>query len=235
MNYRRMFVVAALVLATFAVQAQGFGLRAGFDMRNINGKDYNGDKLEMSLVPRFHVGVVYEIPVAPEFYFQTGLFFATKGAKTTELDMGMTNLITNKQAPESIAVEHGLSSLEIEYNLGYIELPLNLLYKSALGNGFILLGFGPYIGYGITGKVKTGETSEKVEWTNEYSGYTHNKFKPLDFGANLFFGYELSNKLSFQLNTQLGLAKINATNTLLTNDEASWKNTGFGISVGYRF
>ena len=40
-------------------------------------------------------------------------------------------------------------------NLSYIEIPVNLLYKPVVGNGKLLLGFGPYIAYGIGGKYKT--------------------------------------------------------------------------------
>jgi hypothetical protein len=59
--------------------------------------------------------------------------------------------------------------------------------------------------------------------------------KPVDAGANLLFGYEFSNKLSFQVNAQLGLTKINPQYDGVTNDKRSAKNTGFGLSAGYRF
>jgi hypothetical protein len=33
--------------------------------------------------------------------------------------------------------------------------------------------------------------------------------RPMDAGANMLVGYEFGNRVSFQLNTQLGLTKIN--------------------------
>lgn len=60
-------------------------------------------------------------------------------------------------------------------------------------------------------------------------------FKAFDAGANVFAGYEMANRIFFQLNTQLGLLKINPEDKRITNDETSIKNTGFGISLGYRF
>jgi hypothetical protein len=57
----------------------------------------------------------------------------------------------------------------------------------------------------------------------------------LDAGANLLAGYEFSNRISFQLNAQLGLAKINSKYENSPNAKTSAKNTGFGVSLGYRF
>jgi hypothetical protein len=51
----------------------------------------------------------------------------------------------------------------------------------------------------------------------------------------MIVGYEFGNKVSFQLNTQLGLTKINPEYEGVSNDNSSAKNTGFGISLGYRF
>ena len=47
-------------------------------------------------------------------------------------------------------------------------------------------------------------------------------------------GYEFNNKVSFQLNTQLGLTKINPEYEGSVNDKTAAKNTGFGFSLGYR-
>ncbi|MDP2238275.1 MAG: porin family protein [Bacteroidales bacterium] len=221
-----------LFLATFLLifgsytnaQSDGlsFGIRGGFDMQTFNGKDHNGDQLKISMVPRFNVGVVVDIPVAPDFYFQPGLLFTTKGAKSQDQFLGL--------------------DMSAEYNVSYIELPLSLLYKPVLGNGRLLLGFGPYLAYGIGGKVKyeinNVSSEEDIVYGNEYSSVIANDlkyFKALDFGANLFFGYQLSSGISMQVNTQLGLAKINADNTLITNGKTELKNTGFGLSLGYSF
>lgn len=56
-------------------------------------------------------------------------------------------------------------------------------------------------------------------------------FKRMDIGADFFVGYELRNKISFTLNSQLGLVNINAKSA----DKTENKNTGFGLSIGYRF
>jgi hypothetical protein len=43
---------------------------------------------------------------------------------------------------------------QAQYNLSYLELPLNFVYKGLLGTGYVMVGFGPYVGYGIMGKAK---------------------------------------------------------------------------------
>jgi len=222
MKNKNLFLVAILLMLGFTAMSQKegvrFGLRGGVNFQNINGKDNSGDKLEADLLTGFNAGVVVQIPVAPEFYFQSGLLYTTKGAKSDDFQG---------------------TGLAVELNPSYLELPLNLLYKPLLGKGHMLLGFGPYIAYGLGGKATLGNDEYDIEYTDEYSSLLPygQYLKRLDFGGNLFFGYELSNGLSVQLNTQLGMAKINAENTnpLYTNSEASFKNTGFGLSLGYMF
>lgn len=230
MNIRN-FSLPILLLLCFtcvvSMQAQdeggsSFGIRAGVNFQNINGKDDNGDKLTNNLVTRYHAGIQMDIPIVPDFYFQPGLVFTTKGAKeeTTILEQNVTATI----------------------NLAYVELPLHFIYKPLLGNGHLILGFGPYVGYAVGGKAKyesVGLNSEdKIKFQNKVDITEANEapyFKPLDVGADLLFGYQMSSGLFFQLNAQLGLVKINPEYSFVTNDKSVYKNTGFGLSVGYQF
>ncbi len=191
----------------------------GVNFQNLNGNDASGDKRDNELLTGFHAGINAQIPVAPEFYFQPGLMFSTKGAKMTEGDLSGT------------------------FKLSYIELPLNFVYKAALGSGYFFLGFGPYVAYGVGGKAtyEGGSVSvdTDIEFKNEVESgdpLTTTYVKPFDAGANLFFGYELPTGLFLQLNTQLGLLDIEPEDNRITgNDESTLKNTGFGLSLGYRF
>ena len=217
------FVAAGMLsIATLSTQAQAkkvtsspitFGIRAGVSLQNINGRDGNDNKLENKLVPRFQGGVNVELPLADEFYIQPGLLFAGKG---TEVKGSETNI-----------------------NISYLEIPVNFLYKPVVGTGKLLLGFGPYVGFGIGGTIKpVNGSSSDVKFENTISvaqALTGTYFRKTDVGANLLFGYELSNLFSVQLNAQLGLAKINPDIEGLNNNNTMYKNTGFGLSVGYRF
>lgn len=225
MKKRQIILTTAAALFTLFVQAQNstsFGVRGGINFQNINGKDENDDKVDNDLVTRFNVGVNAEIPVGPDFYLQPGLLFTTKGAKQKEVLLSQT--------------------YSANANLSYLEVPVNFIYKPLLGTGRLVLGFGPYVGFGLGGKVKyespgaSGEGDVKFKNTVKASDPDDVfYFKKIDAGANLLAGYEFSNKFSFQLNAQLGLAKINPDYEGVSDDKTSLKNTGFGLSLGYRF
>lgn len=192
-----------LLLITIIAQAQtSFGVRAGINLQNINGKT-GGNNLENKITTGFNIGVNAEIGIAPDFYFQPGLLFTTKGAKMED------------------------SFLFEKTTLNYIEVPLNLIYKPVLGAGKLIAGFGPYVAYGIGGKLKADAGDTDVNFGNNAEDY----IKPLDMGANLLFGYELASKLSIQMNVQLGLINLKPEG----DSDNSIKNTGFGFSLGYRF
>lgn len=214
MKIKTLVPAALLMLAAFSTRAQEkttFGVRGGVNFQNLNGKDIDGNKLDNKLKTGFNIGVNAEVPVAKEFYLQPGVLFTTKGAKTGD------NQTTS---------------------ISYIEVPVNFLYKPALGNGKLLLGFGPYVAFGVGGKVKRDNASDvdvKFKNTISVSDLEDPYFRRFDAGGNLLAGYEFNNKLSFQINAQLGLAKINPEINNFPADQSSVKNTGFGVSAGYRF
>jgi len=213
------FLSATLAVAQSNTYAKtSFAILGGINFQNLNGKNTNGDKLENDLIMGYHAGVNVQLPIAPEFYFQPGVLFTTKGAKYT------TGPFTGT------------------YNLSYVEMPLNLVYKALLGNGYFMLGFGPYVAYGIKGtftdaagsaSLKSDIVFKNVVETSDPS--TTHYLKALDAGGNIFVGYELPAGIFFQLNTQLGMLNINPEYKSLTTDKSSLKNTGFGLSLGYRF
>jgi hypothetical protein len=205
------FSILSVLMITGIVTAQDmrFGVLGGVNLQNINGKESDGDKLENTLIPGFHAGVNILIPVADEIYFQPGLLFSTKGAEIFD------NLFDTK------------------IRMNYLEVPLNLVYRGHLGNNFILLGLGPYLAYALNGNLIIGDTKTKLNFDNEVGVFTGLVMRRFDAGANIFAGYELGSGLFFTLNTQLGLLKINPD--VAGDDDLSWKNTGFGLSVGYRF
>lgn len=203
-------------MSTMELGGTSFGIRAGINLQNLNGKDEDGDKLENRMTTGFHVGVNAEIPVAVDFYVQPGLLWSAKGARG----------------------ENAGTAADLKVHLSYLEIPVNFLYKPVLGRGRLLMGVGPYLAFGIGGKLKAGDMERDIEWQKKITtaqaitGTPY--FKRPDAGANLLFGYELSNGLSAQLNAQLGLVNINPE-IEGTDDKSTLKNTGFGVSLGYRF
>ena len=227
MKTRIFSLLLMLILTGTLAMAQSsgkmsFGILGGVNFQNLNGKDASGDKLENDMIIGYHAGVNVQIPIAPQFYFQPGLLYSSKGAKNTYTVLGTEYTSTTK--------------------LSYIELPLNLVYKALVGNGYFMLGFGPYVGYGFAGKVLTegGSLSldQKIKFTSVVEtgdDLTVPYYKAFDFGGNIFAGYELANGIFAQFNTQLGMVKINPEYKIAPDDESVVKNTGFGLSLGYRF
>ena len=211
MKNRLLSIVLILVFsASFAIAQEkskvSFGILGGVNFQNLNGKLSSGDKLKNDMLLGFHGGFNVQLPIAAGFYVQPGLMFATKGAKDTYTLLG--------------------SEFTNEIKINYIEMPLNLVYKASLGNGFFMLGFGPYLAYGISGK----QVFEGKDLTFE-RGVDYNA---LDAGGNIFAGFETGSGLFLQLDTQFGMLNIYADDNS-NNDQATAKNTGFGLSIGYRF
>jgi hypothetical protein len=220
-KYNLMKKILSIALVTFSMSSLSaqdmtvneskprFGIRGGVNFQTINGKDAGNNNLENDLLTGFHGGVSVEIPLGSGLYVQPGVLYAVKGAK--------------------------LQNSEAKVKLGYMEVPVHLIYKPVLGTGNMILGFGPYIGLGLGGKLKDGGSETDVEFSNkEVSNLNYTQFRKTDGGANFLAGYEFANKLSFQLNAQLGLTNINPELDNGSTDNNRWRNTGWGLSLGYR-
>ncbi len=216
-------VVSALVVSAAAQQTTvsmvrtdgtSVGIHAGVNMFNINGKNAAGTELDNKLKTGFSAGVNVAIPLGSGFYVQPGVDFTQKGTESPN---------------------------EIKTTLNYIDIPVHFVYKPILGTGNMVLGFGPYLGFGIGGKVKNANgTTSEVEFKDEYDNtlpVTTTQLRRSDAGANLLAGYEFANKLSVNLKAQLGLKDINpdVPDNTTTNNQTRFRNTGFGLSLGYRF
>jgi hypothetical protein len=218
MKNRMLILLAGLVLmatAGFAQTKTSFGIRAGVNFQNLNGEQpITGDDLEFDLKVGFHVGVEADVPIAEEFYLRPGVLFSTKGAKSSD-------------------------NSDTKLNLSYVEVPVSFVYKPVLGTGKLVIGIGPYVAFAVGGKIKNG-TETDIEFEKEISVAQWNSGTPylkgFDAGGNIFFGYEFTQNIFAQINAQLGLVNINPeVEGLDDDDRGKTKNTGFGLSVGYRF
>ena len=212
---KKFFLITVLMtfmlMATDGFSQPSFGVKGSFNFFNLSQKDVNGDKIENSMIPAFDAGVFAEFPVATEFVLRPELLFASKGAKSKDEDS--------------------------KIHLNYVELPILFLYKGVLYNNKILLGFGPYIALGVGGKIKSGNISMDVKFKNDITqaeyieGWWAN---PLDFGAKMMAGIEISGGFSVAINASLGLSNVE-TKIAGEKLDSRTSNTGFGLSLGYRF
>ncbi len=229
MKIKPIIFIAVLAMTATALQAQvNFGIVAGPNFQNVNGKGFSGEKLENGLIVGFHSGVIASIPIAPDFYFQPGILYSQKGTRSNQFQLPTKS--TNNEFSTTLRIS-------------YIEMPLNLLYRPQFGNGHILIGFGPYIAAGIGGSqvYKYGELelTQKIKFVSGVEesdwDFDHAYYKRFDAGANIFAGYEMEMGLFFRLNAQLGLLNINSELIGYNGNESALKNTGFGLSLGYNF
>lgn len=212
MRTKTLSLLLVILMSGMVASGQGIkpGIVAGVNFQNINGKDYSGDKLEYDLLTGFHVGANLLFPISEEIGFQPGILYSSKGTVISK-------------SPDS------------KLKISYVEIPLNVLYRGQLGNNFVLLGFGPYAAFGVGGEVSVDKLKTDLEFGNEADITNPFVVKRFDAGANIFAGYELGNGLLFQLNAQLGLLKVNPDVKGVSDGKTAWKNTGFGLSLGYRF
>jgi hypothetical protein len=205
-----------------------FGILAGMSYLDVMMKDENGDKISTKSIPGFRIGLMVDIPVATNFSFQPAALYCRKGFKQTD------NWFSG-------------SDNDFEVTVSYIEVPLIFMFKPRLGIGKLLIGTGPYAGYGTGGKWKSennvligdimidnkGDVIFKNDvMDGEFGNYLYGK--PWDFGVNLLAGYEFFGKLSLEFNTQLGINDLKPEVDGVRRD-GRLRNNGYNISVGYKF
>jgi len=200
------FLLSAFALATVATAANAQG---GVELQaraGVNFTNLNGKVMGNKIDGKLKTG------------FHAGLDAAIPLAPEFYLQPGVLYSVKGAKA------ENG----DMKTNLSYIEVPISFAYKPQLGDGRLILAVGPYVGYAISGKVKDAPIlgDYDIDFGND-AGDT----KRFDFGGNINFGYEFTRNLFAQINAQLGMANLQAKG----NSDNSMKNTGFGLSIGYRF
>lgn len=196
-----------------------WGVKGGLNLSKIVVKDDLDNYSESyKLNPGFHVGVTAEMPLTETFAFETGLLLSTKGFKMKE-----------SEAFDGTSYEYHATA-----NLYYLDLPLTARKYFTIGGTRFFGTFGPYIGYGLSGKAKmettkNGETESDEEDVKWGSG-DNDTIKRLDFGLTAGAGLGL-NALQFGVSYNLGLANIAAD----TSGGTTIHNQVIALSVGYQF
>ncbi len=218
-------LLTVLLFATLCTCAQTFSLKAGYNLSNIQQKseDMPMFPFEYKSISGFHVGGFLEMPINDLFTIESGLQFSSKGSK---MELSMNDAY-------SIGGDIGI---ELLINSYYLDIPITLKATHQLNDNLALFAnAGPYIGIGLTGKLKSTlsfmgqEESEEedIEWgQNEDTDV----FRRLDMGLTFGGGVQMKAFL-IGLSYDLGLLNINTTQ----EGYSSRKNKVFKISVGYHF
>ena len=198
--------VAVMLIASASFAQVKFGVTAGPSFSSYTGKTLGGSKQTSKLLTGLRAGVTADLQLADEFFIQPSLMYVGEGG-----------------------VSKG--SLDLKTRINYLELPINFMYKPEVGDGNLFIGLGPYFAYGLGGKNEVSQNGTKVSqdisWGNDNVG----QLKRFDAGANFQVGYEFPMGFNVGLHTDLGLVNIRGKG----DSDNTFKNTSFGVSVGYKF
>ena len=187
----------------------------------------------------FHLGAKAEMAlpsIAEGIYANAGAFISLKGCKQDYGDLG--NGKTNAY---------------------YLEIPIHIGSKHYVNENLSIYGeVGPYIAYGIGGKMKsTYIDGYDYDYDYDYGyGYDYDYdiesstskidtfgdggLKRFDIGAGIRVGVELKNKYTFSLGYDWGFVDIYKKSDLDFEEEGvidltpSAKNSNLTISIGYK-
>jgi hypothetical protein len=221
------FNVIFLIISSTAIaqdkifQNSSFAILGGINLMDLKDKQLEGGSINQNLsfgYNGYHTGVNVQIPVITKIFLQPGLLISQK--------------MTRDQ----------MISSTLDYRISYIEFPLNFVYKTTSGSGYFMFGLGPYISYGVSGKAiyedNSNTTKSKIEFKNDINANDPPDvyyMRPFDAGGNLFLGHELAEGFFIQLNIEIGVVNIHPEDNRFPDDNSNIKNSGFGISAGYRF
>jgi len=189
--------MAALVICVGSANAQDkfatFGVKAGGNLSNMGG-----DIKKTDYVFKYQVGVTADLAFTENWYLLTGLDLQTKGTKSK---------------PKNQA--------ETKFNPMYLQIPVHAGYKLEVGpNMKLVFEAGPYVAYGISGKMKSAGTKVNI--------FGDDKFKRFDFGAGAGVGVEIS-KFVVKAGYDYGIIDISDVKGTKARNHNGY------VTVGYHF
>lgn len=178
-----LFAVIACV-TTIQAQSINWGISAG-----LNVSEYSSSVLKSKA--GFHIGPKAEINlsnVTEGLYINTGLLITQKGAKKNYKSLG-----------------------EFKLNPYFLEAPIHLGYKVGVSDKLAVFGdFGPYLAYGLFGKMKADinapVSKEKYSYSEDIFG-DDGVLKRFDMGLGIRAGFEFMNKYQLAVTYDWGLLK----------------------------
>ncbi len=156
-----------------------------------------------------------------------------KGTSSPDLSLDPGNAFDNESKNTDWTLMMGLQYIGKGYkfngtgskakiHLNYLEVPAYITYLHPSSSGSLFVGLGPYIAYGIGGKIKSDGFSIKS------FGENNGGYKRFDLGLGASVGYLMNNGLSFHLSYEMGLA-----NVVYASQDYTAKNRTISLNIGY--
>ncbi len=208
-----MMAVLAIVLGTAQAEAQGL-------VKNLMGHMYGGPKVEANL-SGFFLSDIPGVKSKMNVGGSVGGFF---GFRVTE----------NFSVQEDILMHYQVSQLEQDGkkgDLSYLGAELAFYavgHWNVYGNNRLIVGAGPFVGYGLNAKYKMDDNETDLY---EKNGNGDKVFQPFSVGAGIMLGYELGCGLQINASYKIGiLDQLDAP-----KDKASMLPSRISLGVAYRF
>lgn len=217
-NYTKLSLMACL-LFIFAESAfsQTFGIRAGVNYANhkfSNITEEESDYLKPLLA--YHFGVVGDFNLSGNLSLEASLLYSGLGSK--------------------FLLEEGEDFFDSKTSLNYLKLPVLLKYRFGSESFSFFVNAGPYIAYGLNGKVATKSKIFGIEFDEtDKIDFKEDEINRLDYGilagVGVGFGsFDVGLNYGLGLNT---LYDIYDENGVKTDDTV--KNSFFSLSLTYKF
>lgn len=219
-NFKGFLSVAMFFAAVPAFSQVSIGIQGGATWANPSIKAPTGLTYESNSRTSFQAGLMFDVPLGDGgLRIMPELKYADK----------MHGFSTNVTLPGQ-----GNFTYAGKSNISYLELPVHLAYAFG-GDTKIIIGAGPYVAYGLSGKneytisTSAGTVTSAKEDIQFGSGAS--EIKRMDLGASGMAGILLQNGFMVKVNYGLGLTNLYSANT----NGASYKQKYLGASVVYFF
>lgn len=232
-------ILAFLIFWSLTSNAQfKFGVTAGIDYSKTNIRRYYQDDFGIFGKATFHFGLSSEYRINEKVNLTADLLFAQKG---------FTQPIKQESTGNDFLI-HNVSDVNVSVN--YIEMPILTEFKVPFDKMNVHFGVGPYIAYGIGGKINLDiesgsnsvQFSDKIYWSkfdwirnaslNESIVYNLGQanIQRFDYGPVVRLGVEYK---SFSVNAEYQYGLANLMYEWSINE--SMHNQRLGLSFKYLF
>jgi hypothetical protein len=191
---QKLILICILGVLFVNANAQRIGIKAGLSLANAQ-YEYAETSISTSNLIGIQAGLIGEVPISNEIFFNSGMLFSQKGTKLS------------------------LLGVEVDFPINYLEIPINLAYKYDMGSAKLFAQAGPYLGVGLSAKMKGAGQEETIDFGSETD-----QMNRLDFGLNFAAGLEIK---SVQIGINYGLGLTNLSN----DPDESMKNGVLSFSA----
>jgi len=200
-----LIVLLLFLGATNKSYSQKFGVKGGLNLSKFSGSDDNNATFhgDYTMKTGFQIGGTVRWEFSDFFSVDMGVRLSSKGASLNNPTGGSVSIL-------------------------YINVPVRPRFDFKVGKLGIFASFGPYVGQGLTGKIKTGTTSESITFGSYASEGAD--YKRADIGTSVAAGVVLR---SFEIAVNLENSLVNISS--ITGNGTKLKNSCTSMTIAYVF